>query len=55
MKKIRRIFAPNPDSPKTGEAVEPTVMTPEQFSEFIVADIARWTKLARERSLQLDS
>lgn len=37
------------------EAVEPMVMTPEQFGEFIRADIARWTKLARERNIQLDS
>ena len=37
------------------EAVEPIVMTPEKFGEFIRADIARWTKLARDRSIQLDS
>lgn len=37
------------------EAVEPIVMTPEQFGEFMRADIARWTKLARDRGIQLDS
>lgn len=37
------------------EAIEPLVMTPEQFGEFIRTDIARWTKLARERGIQLDS
>ncbi|MES2980130.1 MAG: tripartite tricarboxylate transporter substrate binding protein [Pseudomonadota bacterium] len=37
------------------EAVEPIVMTPEKFGEFIKADIARWTKLAQERGIQLDS
>lgn len=37
------------------EAVEPLVMTPEQFGEFIRADIARWTQLARARGIQLDS
>ncbi|MBT9477741.1 tripartite tricarboxylate transporter substrate binding protein [Polaromonas sp.] len=37
------------------EAIEPTVMTPEQFGEFIRKDIARWTKVARERNIQLDS
>jgi tripartite-type tricarboxylate transporter receptor subunit TctC len=37
------------------EAVEPRVMTPEQFGEFIRMDIARWTKLAKERGIQLDS
>jgi tripartite-type tricarboxylate transporter receptor subunit TctC len=37
------------------EAVEPQVMTPEQFDNFIKADIARWTQLARARGIQLDS
>jgi tripartite-type tricarboxylate transporter receptor subunit TctC len=37
------------------EAVEPQVMTPEQFGNFIKADIARWTQLARARGIQLDS
>ena len=37
------------------EAIEPTVMTPEQFGEFIKTDIARWTKVARERNIRLDS
>ncbi len=37
------------------EAIEPQVMTPEQFGSFIKADIARWTQLARARGIQLDS
>lgn len=37
------------------EAVEPTLMSPEQFGEFIIADIARWTQLARARGIQLDN
>ena len=37
------------------EAIEPTVMSPAQFSEFIRTDIARWTRVARERNIQLDS
>lgn len=37
------------------EAIEPTVMSPEEFSAFIKADIARWTKLAKERNIALDS
>jgi tripartite-type tricarboxylate transporter receptor subunit TctC len=37
------------------EAVEPTVMSPEQFGAFIKTDIARWTALARARNIQLDS
>jgi tripartite-type tricarboxylate transporter receptor subunit TctC len=37
------------------EAIEPQVMTPEQFGDFIRADIARWTALARARNIQLDN
>jgi len=37
------------------EAIEPIVMTPEQFGEFMKADIARWTQLARDRKIELDS
>lgn len=37
------------------EAIEPTVMTPEQFAAFIKTDIARWTKLAKDRKIELDS
>ena len=37
------------------EAVEPIVMTPEQFGEFIRTDIARWTQVARARNIQLDN
>ena len=38
----------------SGEALEPMPMTPEQFGEFIRADIARWSALARERNISLD-
>ena len=37
-----------------GEAIEPMPMTPEQFGNFIQADIARWSALARERRISLD-
>ena len=37
------------------EAVEPQPMSPEQFARFIREDIARWTRLARDRKIQLDS
>ena len=37
------------------EAIEPIVMSPEQFAAFIKTDIERWTKLARERKIELDS
>ncbi len=37
------------------EAIEPMVMTPEEFATFIKLDIARWTKLAKDRNIVLDS
>jgi tripartite-type tricarboxylate transporter receptor subunit TctC len=37
-----------------GEAIDPMPMTPEQFSKFMQADIARWSALARERKISLD-
>ena len=37
------------------EAIEPIVMSPEQFGEFVKKDIARWTKLAKDRKIELDS
>ena len=37
------------------EAIEPIVMSPEQFAEFVKKDIARWTKLAKDRKIELDS
>ena len=37
------------------EALEPQAMSPEQFGDFIRADIARWTALAKARNIQLDN
>ena len=37
------------------EAIEPMVMTPEQFGTFSERDIARWTALAKARNIRLDS
>ena len=37
------------------EAIEPIVMSPEQFAAFIKTDIARWTQLAKDRKIELDS
>ncbi len=37
------------------EAIEPVQMTPEFFGSFMQIDIARWTRLAKERNIQLDS
>jgi tripartite-type tricarboxylate transporter receptor subunit TctC len=36
------------------EAIEPMPMAPEQFGQFMQADIARWSTLARERRISLD-
>jgi tripartite-type tricarboxylate transporter receptor subunit TctC len=36
------------------EAIEPMVMTPDEFAAFIKADIARWTKLAKDRNIALE-
>jgi tripartite-type tricarboxylate transporter receptor subunit TctC len=38
----------------SGEAIAPMPMTPDQFGSFIQADIARWSKLARERNISVD-
>ena len=37
------------------EAVEPMPMSTDQFAKYMREDIQRWTKLARERQIQLDS
>jgi tripartite-type tricarboxylate transporter receptor subunit TctC len=37
------------------EAVEPNPMTAEKFGEFMRADIARWTQIAKARNITLDS
>lgn len=37
------------------EAIEPMPMSPEQFGQFVREDIARWTRLAKDRGIQLDS
>ena len=30
-------------------------MTPDEFANFIKSDIAKWTKLAKDRKIELDS
>jgi tripartite-type tricarboxylate transporter receptor subunit TctC len=37
------------------EAVEPMPMSPEQFGQYIRKEITRWTALAKERGIRLDS
>jgi tripartite-type tricarboxylate transporter receptor subunit TctC len=36
------------------EAVEPMLMSPEQFGRYITEDVARWSRLAQSRGIQLD-
>ena len=49
------LAAPDLRDKLAAEAIEPTPMTPEAFARFIREDIERWTKLARERKIDLDS
>jgi len=37
------------------EAIEPMPMSAEAFGKFMREDIARWTRLAKDRNIQLDS
>jgi tripartite-type tricarboxylate transporter receptor subunit TctC len=39
----------------SSEAVEPWPMTPQEFGQYIRADIARWSALAKARNIHLDS
>ncbi len=36
------------------EALEPMPMSPEQFGQYMRNDIARWTRLARERNIEIN-
>ena len=47
--------APDLSEKLSVEAVEPMPMSPQQFADYIRADIARWTQLARERHIELDN
>ncbi len=49
------LAAPDLRDKLAAEAIEPTPMTPEAFAKFIREDIERWTVLARERKIDLDS
>jgi tripartite-type tricarboxylate transporter receptor subunit TctC len=50
----KAIAAPALQQRLAGEAITVMPMTPEQFGQFIQADIARWSALARERNIRLD-
>lgn len=49
------LMAPDLSEKLSVEAIEPMVMTPEQFGAFIKTDIERWTRLARARNIVLDT
>jgi tripartite-type tricarboxylate transporter receptor subunit TctC len=50
----RAISSPALQQRLAGEAIEVMPMTPGEFGQFIQADIARWSALARERNIRLD-
>ena len=37
----------------SGEALEPMPMTPEQFGQYMRTDIAKWTKIAKDRNIEI--
>ncbi|MEO7853755.1 MAG: tripartite tricarboxylate transporter substrate-binding protein, partial [Rubrivivax sp.] len=49
------LAAPDLRDKLAAEAVDPAPMAPEAFGRFIREDIARWTALARERKIDLDT
>ena len=50
----RAIGSPALQQRLAGEAIQVMPMTPGEFGQFIQADIARWSALARERNIRLD-
>ena len=50
----RALASPALQTRLANEAIDLMPMTPEQFTRFIQADIARWSALARERRISLD-
>jgi tripartite-type tricarboxylate transporter receptor subunit TctC len=50
----RAITSPALQSRLVAEAIEPMPMSPEQFGSFIQAELARYTRLAKERNIRLD-
>ena len=51
----RAIGTPELQKRLSGEALDVMPMTPEQFGQFMLADIAKWAKLARERNITLEN
>ncbi len=49
------LAAPDMRDKLAAEALDPTPMTPEAFAQFMRADIARWTAIAKDRKIDLDA
>jgi tripartite-type tricarboxylate transporter receptor subunit TctC len=49
------LAAPDMREKLSVEAIEPMPQTADEFGRYIRAEITRWTKLARERHIELDS
>jgi tripartite-type tricarboxylate transporter receptor subunit TctC len=49
------LAAPDLRDRLSAEAIEPQAMSPDAFAQFIREDIARWTKIARDRKIDLDA
>ncbi len=49
----RMLDAPELRERLSGEALEPMPMTPEQFGKYIRDDVAKWSRLAAERKIQI--
>lgn len=49
----RAIALPELRERLSGEALEPMPMSSAEFSAFIAAEVARWTKLVRERNIEI--
>ena len=49
----RAIALPELRARLSGEALEPMPMSSAEFSAFIAAEVARWTKLVRERNIEI--
>lgn len=49
------LSAPDMRDKLAAEALAPTPMNPSVFGDFMKADIARWTRVARERKIDLDA
>jgi len=49
------LSAPDMRDKLAGEALDPKPMTADAFAQFMREDLARWTKVARERKIDLDA